>query len=128
MALGGQLQEQLASPSRFLRHQMEMHREAQKEHSRHREVRREHSRQEREHSQKERERSRQREYSTWVLPTHVDHKPWFCMLSTLACTIVFIFEVSLVNCLGLPLMASDGLPHQHDRLHFRGTWSASDGL
>ena len=127
MALGGQLQEQLASPSRFLRHQMEMHREALKEHSRHREVRREHSRQEREHSQKERERSRQREYSTWVLPTHVDHKPWFCMLSTLACTIVFIFEVRGVpriaydglgwplmayDGLGWPLMASDGLPHQ----------------
>ena len=114
MALGGQLQEQLASPSRFLRHQMEMHREAQKEYSRHREVRREHSRQEREHSQKERERSRQREYSTWVLPTHVDHKPWFCMLSTLACTIVFIFEVRGVpriayDGLGWPLMAYDGL-------------------
>ena len=147
-ALGWQLQEQLASPSRFLRHQMEIHREAQKELSRHRErhreVRREHSRQEREHSQKEREHSRQerehsrqerersrhREYSTWALPAHVDHKPWFCMLSTLACTIVFIFEVResigwprmtsvglgwprmASDGLGWPLMASDGLPHQ----------------
>ena len=39
-ALGWQLQEQLASPSRFLHHQMEIHREAQKELSRHRERRR----------------------------------------------------------------------------------------